>query len=73
MSLDLLHPLASPSMELINCCDQASIDFDDPQPVLLDGNVYMKGKSGPDGGNRSLWKYSIQSHTFSELMFPETC
>ena len=71
--MSLLHPLAESVPYLINCRDQASIDFDDPQPVFLDGNIYMKGKCDPDGRNLRLWKYSIQSNIFSELMFPETC
>ena len=71
--MSLLHPLAKPLTHLINCRDQAFIDFDDPQPVLLDGNIYMKGRSTPDGHNLCLWKYSIRSNMFSELMFPKIC
>ena len=33
----------------------------------------MKGRSSPGGQDTQLWKYSIQSNTFSELMFPEDC
>lgn len=68
--MSLLHPLAKPFTQLINCHNQAFIDFKDPQPVLLDGYIYMKGWSAPDRQNPRLWKYSIQSNVFSELMFP---
>ena len=71
--MSLPHPLAVPLTQLSNCRDQAFIDFDDPHPVLLDGSMYMKGQCDADGRNLRLWKYSIQSNTFSELMFPETC
>ena len=71
--MSLLHPLARHLTQLINCRDQAFIDFDDPQPVLLDGYIYMKGKCTSDGRKLRLWKYSVQSNVFSELLFPEEC
>ena len=71
-SMSLLHPLAEPLLQWRNHRNQASIDFDDPQPVLLNGNIYMKGQCGPNGRLR-LWKYSISAGIFSELQCPQTC
>ena len=71
-SMSLLHPLAEPLSQWRNHRNQASIDFDDPQPVLLNGNIYMKGQCGPNGRLR-LWKYSISAGIFSELQCPRTC
>lgn len=67
----LLHPLAEPLSKLINCRNQATIDFDDPQSVLLNDSIYMKGKC-PNGCLR-LWKYSLSTKTFSEIQCPKSC
>ena len=71
-SLSLLHPLAEPLSECRKHQKEAAIDFDDPQPVLLNGNVYMKGLHSPKGHLR-LWKYSISARMFSELQCPPQC
>ena len=71
-AMSLLHPLAEPSLQWRNHHGHATIDFNDPQPVLVNGNVYMKGKSDKNGQLR-LWKYDIAAKTFSELMCPQNC
>ena len=70
--MSLLHPLAEPSFQWRNHHGHATIDFNDPQPVLVNGNIYMKGKSDKNGQLR-LWKYNIAARTFSELMCPQSC
>ena len=71
-SLSLLHPLAEPLPEPRNHQNEVAIDFSDPQPVLLNGNVYMKGLYSPKGHLR-LCKYSISARMFSELQCPPEC
>ena len=71
-SLSLLYPLAEPLSECRKHQNEAVINFDDPQPVLLNGNVYMKGLHSPKGHLR-LWKYSISARMFSELQCPPEC
>ena len=71
-SLSLLHPLAEPLSECRKHQNKAAIDFDDPQPVFLNGSVYMKGLHSPKGHLR-LWKYSISARIFSELQCPSEC
>jgi hypothetical protein len=70
--LGLLHPLAEPWYECRNHQNEAAIDFNDPQPVLLNGDIYMKGQYSPKGHLR-LWKYSISARIFSELQCPPEC
>jgi hypothetical protein len=71
-SMSLLHPLAEPWYECRNHQNEAAIDFNDPQPVLLNGDIYMKGQYSPKGHLR-LWKYSISARMFSELQCPPEC
>ena len=70
--MSLLHPLAEHVPLWTNHHDHANIDFSDPQPVLLNGNIYMKGKCD-ERGQFNLWKYSISSHTFSPIPCPPSC
>ena len=51
------------------CRNPGTIDFSDPQPVVLNGNVYMKGCKS--NGQHRIWKYSSSANFFSEILLPQ--
>ena len=66
---DLFHPLTDVTFSLRYCGNPGTIDFSDPQPVFLNGNVYMKGCKS--NGQHRIWKYSSSMTFFSEILLPQ--
>ena len=70
MSFNFFHPLAELTHRLTNCQDQATINFSDPQPVLLNDSIYMKGHKS--NRQHRIWKYAISTKLFSEIPTPSS-
>ena len=68
-SCDLFHPLTDVTSSPRYCGNPGTIDFSDPQPVFLNGNVYMKGCKS--NGQYRIWKYSSSANFFSEILLPQ--
>ena len=71
MTCGPFHPLAEyePTDLPRSCSNPADIDFRDPQPVFLNGDVYMKGYKL--NGQYRIWKYSSSTNLFSEILAPQ--
>ena len=67
-SFNFFHPLTELTFQWTNCHDHATINFNDPQPVLLNGNIYMKGDKL--NGQHRIWKYVVSTKLFSEILTP---
>ena len=70
-SSNLFHPLTDVTVTFLPryCRNPGIIDFSDPQPVVLNGNVYMKGCKS--NGQHRIWKYSSSANFFSEILLPQ--